>query len=403
MIQSITRGRSDVPTLMLFHGCRSNRSAACLLLLAVCFTGLHTTPTLIAQDDSAPAEPSDPLAIKLLEMDLTATAKLFARHDLDDDGALSKSEYERLKWTSEDIRPFDLNRSGDLQQVEVTLKLAAERERAGIVQMDSILADSYTKRYDSNRDGKLQLRELENNTFSDQIESYDRNSDDELSADELIRGLAFERKFRDELGVKGCDQGGAMALINQGDLNGDRQLGGDELDAVGLDSATMKFDRNDNESLSVSELAEYLADRRMRMGMTPSDQLLARNVIRRSDPDGDGLVPANLFRQADPDPDLGSPDENGDGLLSLLEIETYLAKQRKLLGFDDESANRASILIARNDSNGDRKLSKAELKASGANRDSPLFPEKLSLIDQDGDAAIDMKELARFIQKTRRP
>ncbi|WP_145220958.1 hypothetical protein [Planctomycetes bacterium TBK1r] len=371
-------------------------------MLAVCFTGLHTTPTLIAQDDSAPAEP---LSIKLLEMDLTATAKLFARHDLDDDGALSKSEYERLKWTSEDIRPFDLNRSGDLQQVEVTLKLAAERERAGIVQMDSILADRYTKRYDSNRDGKLQLRELENNTFSDQIESYDRNSDDELSADELIRGLAFERKFRDELGVKGCDQGGAMALINQGDLNGDRQLGGDELGAVDLDSATMKFDRNDNESLSVSELAEYLADRRMRMGMTPSDQLLARNVIRRSDPDGDGLVPANLFRQADPDPDpdLGSPDENGDGLLSLLEIETYLAKQRKLLGFDDESANRASILIARNDSNGDRKLSKAELKASGANRDSPLFPEKLSLIDQDGDAAIDMKELARFIQKTRRP
>ena len=392
-----------MPTLMPSHCCRSNRPPAWLLVLLDCAAGLHAAPSLLAQDDGTPpSEPSEPLSIKLLEMDLTATAKLFARHDLDDDGTLSKSEYERLTWTSEDIRPFDLNRSGDLQQVEVTLKLAAERERAGIVQMDSILADRYTKRYDSNRDGKLQLRELDNNTFSDQIESYDRNSDDELSADELIRGLAFERRFRDELGVKGCDQGGAMALINQGDLKGDRQLGGDELGAVGLDSATMKFDRNDNESLSVSELAEYLADRRMRMGMTPSDQLLARNVIRRSDPDGDGLVPATLFRQADSDPALGSPDENGDGLLSLLEIETYLAKKRKLLGFDDESANRASILIARNDSNGDRKLSKSELTTSGADRDSPLSPQKLSQIDQDGDAAIDMKELARFIQKTRR-
>ncbi|WP_182865632.1 hypothetical protein [Stieleria mannarensis] len=372
-------------------------------MLVLCLAGFIVTPSLLGQDDSSQSESVDPLTITLLEMDLTATAKLFARHDLDDDGTLSKSEFERLDWTGETIRPFDLNRSGDLQQVEVTLKLAAERERAGIVQMDSILADRYTKRYDSNRDGKLQLRELEDNMFSDQIDSYDRNSDDELSPDELIRGLAFERKFRDELGVKGCDQGGAMGLINQGDADGNRQLSGDELKAVGLDSATMKFDRNNDETLSVSELAEYLADRRMRMGLTPSDQLLARNVIRRSDPDGDGLVPANLFRQGDSDLDLGSPDENGDGSLSLLEMETYLAKQRKRLGFDDEAAKRASILIARNDSDGDRKLSKAELVASGADRDSPLSPQKLSLIDQDNDAAIDMQELARFIQKTRRP
>ena len=103
--------------------------------------------------------------------------------------------------------------------------------------------------------------------------AYDRNSDDELSPDELIRGLAFERKFRDELGIKGCDQGGAMSLINRGDANADRQLASDELAAVDLDAATMKFDRNENQRLSVSELAEYLADRRMRLGMTPSDQL----------------------------------------------------------------------------------------------------------------------------------
>ncbi|QEF96137.1 EF hand [Stieleria maiorica] len=383
-------------------GCRNNGWFAHIKVLVFCAAGFLVTPALPGQDDSSQSESVDPLSIKLLEMDLAATAKLFARHDLDDDGTLSKTECERLSWTGETIRPYDLNRSGDLQQVEVTVKLAVEREQAGIVQMDAILADRYTKRYDSNRDGKLQLRELEDNTFSDQIDSYDRNSDDELSPDELIRGLAFERKFRDELGIKGCDQGGAMGLINQGDADGDRQLAGDELDAVNLDSATMKFDRNNDESLSVSELAEYLADRRMQMGLTPSDQLLARNVIRRSDPDGDGLVPANLLRQSDSDLDLGSPDENGDGSLSLLEMETYLAKQRKRLGFDDEAAKRASILIARNDSDGDRKLSKAELVASGANRDSPLSPEKFTLIDQDSDAAIDMKELARFIQKTRR-
>ncbi len=382
--------------------CRFSGATVCLFLLVACMVGRVSTSLLFAQEDHSPPKLEDPLAIQLLEMDLTAAAKVLMRHDLDDDGQLSKSECERLKWSSEDIRPYDLNRSGDLQRVEITLKFAAERKEAGIVQMDSILADRYTKRYDSNRDGKLQLEELEDNTFSDQIDSYDRNSDDELSPDELIRGLAFERKFRDELGIKGCDQGGAMSLINRGDANGDRQLASDELDTVDLSSATMMFDRNNNRLLSVSELAEYLADRRKQMGLTPSDQLLARNVIRKADSDNDGFIPANLFRQADSDLYLGSPDENSDGSLTLLEIETYLAKQRKRLGFDDEAAQRASILIARNDSNSDRKLSESELVASGANRDSPLSPHKLKLIDQDGDTAIDMKELARFIQKTGR-
>ena len=387
---------------MLCTRCRFSGATVCLFLLVACMVGRASTSLLFAQDDHNPPQSEDPLAIQLLEMDLIAAAKVLMRHDLDDDGQLSKSECERLKWSSEDIRPYDLNRSGDLQRVEITLKFAAEREKAGIVQMDSILADRYTNRYDSNRDGKLQLEELEDNTFSDQIDSYDRNSDDELSPDELIRGLAFERKFRDELGIKGCDQGGAMSLINRGDANEDRQLASDELDTVDLGSATMKFDRNNNQLLSVSELAEYLADRRKQMGLTPSDQLLARNVIRKADSDNDGFIPANLFRQADSDLDLGSPDENSDGSLSLLEMEKYLAKRRKHLGFDDEAAQRASILIARNDSNSDRKLSESELVASGANRDSPLSPHKLKLIDQDGDTAIDMKELARFIQKTGR-
>ncbi|TWU46941.1 hypothetical protein [Rubripirellula reticaptiva] len=374
-----------------------------LLLLAFLLLASIDTSALFAQDGGSEAKAKDPLTIKLLEMDLLAAARMITKHDLDDDGTLSKSECERLHWNSEVIGSFDLNRSGDLQYVEVTLKLAAEREEAGIVQMDSILADRYTSRYDSDRDGKLQLDELEDNTFSDQIDSYDRNSDDELSSDELIRGLASERKFRDLLGIKGCDQGGAMSLINRGDGDGDRQLALDELEAIALELSVMEFDRNSDKLLSVSELAEYLADRRMRMGMTPSDQLLARNLIRKADQDGDGLVPATLFQQAGTDSDLGSPDENGDSSLSLLELETYLAKRRKQLGFDDEAAQRASILIARNDSNSDRKLSKSELVASGANRDSPLSPERLTLVDQDGDSEIDMQELARFIQKTRRP
>ncbi|MGB7325943.1 MAG: hypothetical protein WBD31_13795 [Rubripirellula sp.] len=362
---------------------------------------LVASSALWAQEDRNEPDDKDPLTIKLLEMDLLAATRAIAKHDLDDDGTLSKTECERLHWNGDVIGLFDLNRSGDLQRVEITLKFAAEREETGIVQMDSVLADRYTKRYDRNRDGKLQLDELRDNTFSDQIDSYDRNSDDELSPNELIRGLASERKFRDVLGIKGCDQGDAMSLINQGDGDSDRKLASDELNAIGLDLSVVKFDRNNDQLLSVSELAEYLADRRMGMGMTQSDQLLARNLIRKADQDGDGLIPANLFQQSETNGDLGDPDKNGDGNLSLLELESYFARRRKQLGYDDEAAQRASVLIARNDLNTDRKLSKSELLASGADRNSPLSPERLTLVDQDGNSEIDLQELARFIQKTR--
>ena len=172
---------SDMNTHLLDRSCRPHRSKTGLLWLVTFLVAGSARSTLFAQDGSVQAKSEDPLAIKLLEMDLIAASKIFTRHDLDDDGKLSKSECERLQWSSDEIRPFDLNRSGDLQYVEITLMLATKREAAGIVQMDSILADRYTKRYDSNRDGKLQLSELENNTFSDQIDTYDRNSDDELS------------------------------------------------------------------------------------------------------------------------------------------------------------------------------------------------------------------------------
>ena len=95
-----------------------------------------------------------------------------------------------------------------MQHVELALRMADGRIKDGIVQMDSTLADRYMQQYDANRDRKLSLDELAKNFFTDAPETFDTNSDDEISPSELIRGLAFERRFRDELGIKGCDQGG---------------------------------------------------------------------------------------------------------------------------------------------------------------------------------------------------
>ena len=144
-------------------------------------------------DQQAPGqtEPRDPASITLIPMDLTNAELALRAHDLNDDGSLNETEWNRLNWTADEIRRFDLNRNNQMQHVEIALKLVDRRLDEGIVQMDSILAERYMKQYDANRDNRLAMSELSNNSFTDAPESYDKNSDDELTHTELIRGLAF--------------------------------------------------------------------------------------------------------------------------------------------------------------------------------------------------------------------
>lgn len=379
------------------HRIANHRPLRCVCLMMAIVSLQHAT----AQDATDDSKPRDPVSLSLLEMDLTGATSLLRSHDLDDNGSLNKTERKRLSWSEEEVKRFDLNRSGDLQHVEIALKLADERVEHGIVQMDSILAERYTRQYDSNRDGILQLRELDANTFTDNADSFDTNSDGELSEKEFIRGLAFERKFRDELGVKGCDQGGAMKLINRGDKNGDRRIEPDELQAAGLNSKLMAYDRNGDERLSVSELAEHLAARRNRLGLTPSDQLTARGILRQIDRNRDSKIDGDEIPPTQGTSFLDMYDADKDGAVTELEIESVFAKRRKELGYDDEAGARAAILIQRNDTDRSKSLSKQELVASGSDRDSPLSPTKLPLIDKDRDQNISLQELARYLQKTR--
>ena len=378
---------------------RIRQSVFCFVTVSASFS------PLIADQSTNKAESNQsrsPLSITLIPMDLENAQRMLRKQDLDDNGSLSKTEWARLNWADEDARRFDLDRDVKLQHVELALKMADARLDDGIVQMDSTLADRYTSQYDANRDGKLSMDELAHNVFTDAQESFDKDSDGELTPTELIRGLAFERRFRDELGIKGCDQGGAMQLINQGDQNRDRRIDESELDQAGLQSEAMEFDRSGDGKLSVSELAEMLADRRYRMGMTPSDQLSARGLMRQMDRDRDGFIPiAELSAVQSDDGPPTNWDLNDDGKITELELETYFGKRRKELGFDDEDSDRAMTLMQRNDADGNRSLSKAELVASGSDRNSPLSPTKLPLIDEDKNGEVDLNELARYLKKTR--
>ena len=372
--------------------------------LAMLFVGSLNSVTLVQvqADDGRSESPRAPISIKMIQMDLSAADQMLRKHDLNDDGVLSQTEWARPKWDEESVRRFDLDRDGRLQHVEIALKAADERLDHGIVQMDATLAERYTRQYDADLDGQLSIEELRRNNFTDAQDSFDTDSDGKLSQNELIRGLAFERRLRDELGIKGCDQGGAMKLINRGDRNGDRQIDEDELELAGLSSKAMDFDRSGDGKMSISELAEMLADRRNRLGLTPSDQIAARGLMRRFDRDRDGIVAStDLPGIKYEDGQVANWDVDGNGKITESEIEKYFGNRRRALGYDDEDSERASTLIRRNDSDGSRSLSKAELIASGADRNSPLSPVKLPVIDVNKSGSIDVHELARYLKKTR--
>lgn len=378
------------------------RHESALLWVAFVLGGMQTFAS--AQSDggaSVEVKPRDPLGMTLLPMDLDASAALLRRYDLDDNGELAEAEVKAIGWRDDPLPRFDLNRDHVLQPVELALLEADRRMDQGIVQMDSVLAKRYTQQYDKDRDGRLSLKELDGNTFTDQQEAFDKNSDGELSEAEFIRGLAFERTVRDALGIKGCDQGGAMKLIRRGDRDGNQTLSDDELVLAKLSDEAMKFDRNGNGELSVSELAECLAERRNRLGLTPKDQLAVRAMLQSADRDRNGSLSGDEVVSIGNQAVIKDADRNQDGEVTELELERLFGERRKELGFDDQDQARAMVLMERNDRDRSRTLSRAELVASGAGRESVLSPEKLVLIDTDKDGAASINELARFLHRMR--
>jgi len=344
--------------------------------------------------------PRDPLSISLIPMDLDAATQTLRRNDLDDNGQIGKPEVVRLGLPAEVVRRFDLNDDGALTHVELALRAADSRLDHGIVQMDSILAERYTRQYDRDGDGRLSLEELDRNRFTDQQAAFDRDSDGLLSPTELIRGLAFERRLRDELGIKGCDQGGAMKFIGRADRDGDRRVDAEELASVGAPESTLEFDRDGNKKLSVSELAECLAARRHELGLTPSDQLTVRSLLRQLDRNRNAVIEADEIQAGGPDEILAEADADSDGDVTEIELERWFGRRRKELGFDDEDAQRARILIGRNDTDHDRALSRGEMEASGADRNSPISPTKFSTTDRDHDGRVSLTELAQALHRS---
>lgn len=357
-----------------------------------CVALFGTASCFGAEDDSA--EPIEPYELVMIPADVSDAKKLMKVYDVDEDSLIDEKEQQRLRWR-DSVDRYDFSKDNKLCHLEVALRFAFLRREHDIIEIDRNLADKHLRRFDRDRNGRLDRNELD--AWVDRPENADANSDGVASVHELAAAFAFIRGLRTELGIQGVDQGGALKLLNRYDKDGDRKLNSDEAQAAPLPLATKDFDEDSDGLLSTMELATMLAKQRMKLGLSKQDQLNARATFAQFDRDRDGFVTkleleAIGITEAEIKQILES-DTNNDGKLVLAEVETKFAEERKRKGYMDNEAAQAQAAIKRNDADQDGKLQRGEFaeRPSLGQIDRKLFNQ----IDLNRDGNVDLDELAK--------
>lgn len=345
--------------------------------------------------EDAPGEQNvSPYAVVLISSDLSDAKIAMRTYDVNDDAEIDSSELQRLPWKDQ-VQEFDLNRDGKITHLEIAVRSGVLRKAAGIIEIDTIIAGRRIKKFDKNGNGRLDPSEMEN-LWPEDPDEFDSNSDGTIMRQELVQHLAFERQLRGHLGIVGVDQGGAIKFVSGGDKNGSRRLESDEWENVPLPLAPEEFDQNSDGSLSVMDVATMLAKHRTQLGLTHSDQNRVHSMFALFDTNKDWEIGASELSGGralgETGVELRQCDRNNDQTVTLLEVESKLAKDRAEIGYSDEDYSGAKLQMLRLDQDRSGKLSREELKASSNLR---LGVSRLDQWDKDADGSLSVDEIAR--------
>ncbi len=267
------------------------------------------------------------------------------------------------------------------------------------------------ERLDRNGDGVIDKQELEGaGPIGRRLGRADTNGDGVIDKEELDGLLGGGRQGDGNGGEGGQrprrrDGGGAQDLIERLDRNGNGVIDLDELDE-GMLERLKPLDVNEDGVIDESEL-----DRRRRGGRRPGPEGgegdgerprrdrggdRAKGLIERLDRNGNGAIDKDELPEGWGER-LGPADTNGDGMISLEELEGLMGGGNRPGGGqggegDGERPRRregrgAQELIERLDRNGNGVIDLDEL-------DEGML-ERLKPLDANGDGVIDESELNR--------
>ncbi len=344
---------------------------------------------------------TDLYSLILVESDLGEATRAMTVYDTNDDRFIDDAERKRLPWKEEATR-FDLNRDGKLTHLEVALRVAMIREEKGITQFDINNVNTFMGRYDANRNGQLDPDEISRG-WPSQPQDYDENNDGILTVAELATRFAFNRGLRREMGIEAIDQTGAVRIVRQLDRDGDKMLDADERKSANLPKAAKEFDENSDGKLGIMEIATMFAKHRMDTGLTKPDQAKVRRLFERFDPDRDGKIEfeGDVATQFDDSlkQQLGQYDTDGDGAITVSEVEQVVAASRKEKGYVEVDFKQAVSLMTRHDKDRSTFLEASELPDTASS--GMLSAKTMGQADLDDDDRISLDELARFLAAQR--
>ena len=196
--------------------------------------------------------------------DFRLAATYLEKLDANDDLQLSKAEAEPGIWP---IDPWKLDRDRDqqLEATEIASVFSDFKREAGVENGHEQGADRAMKRYDKNRDGRLDIGEIERGGWPRDWQTFDANEDGELTSFELSARFAAKQR---SLGVDRTALNKAEELIRRYDRNRNGLVDIQELlefraDVGALDTDTfVRLDTDGNQKLSKVELAVRFANER---------------------------------------------------------------------------------------------------------------------------------------------
>ncbi|GAA4454002.1 hypothetical protein [Novipirellula rosea] len=368
-----------------------------------CVFALHCVPAAAqAPEPKSPPDPSDLLSLVLIQSDLSDATQTMTICDADEDGFIDAAERKRLAWRDEHAT-FDLNHDGKLTHLEVAIYLANQRDSLGITQFDRNNSQVFIKRHDTNRNGQLDADEIADGWPPDPSQ-FDKDADGIITAIEIAEQFAYKRVLRRELGIEAVDNMSAIKVMKKFDKDGDQNLDAKESAAAGLPLDIRGHDDNGDGKLNNIELAILFSKHRRELGLSKSDGVKAKRIIAMADFNQDGKISQDEMRgdAFSADGDASSQytrfDANSDGTVTLGEVQTYIASERKQLGFSDEHIANARRLLLRHDTDRSTFIEPAEL-SSGASVPGKLPASTMKAADENKDGRLSLQELAKHLAK----
>ncbi len=274
-----------------------------------------------------------------------------------------------------------------------------EKFNVKVTEEDLRDAERTLARYDANRDGILDQREIARGRWSDPPSVTDRNRDGKLTKSELALRYALRRKAREERGDGGSsrsssDRGSSRFGGSSGSRfsRGGFFRGGSSGDRIAMitDGVMRRYDSNGNGVLEKSEWSNFRTDpsaadtnRDDKITREELARWMADRMSGRSRGDRDGRRSSGGGDRG------GSSDDTNDLVYTNTTRRSYRMKKPA-----EREASDLPAWFTRQDANGDGQVSMAEYSRSW----SEAVAKEFATFDRNGDGIITTKECLQAVE-----